>query len=101
MSSADRPWEKVTDPSYFRAVLRNFVAMGYGLAKDGRAKVRFGVTGGGVHPNYQIETDDARLQCFRGSSHKEASDLAASFDPDNISDAFAYSDVTEMLQRIT
>lgn len=93
-----RPWEDVTDPSYFRAVMRNFVAMGFGPSKGSEAVVRFGSTGGGVHPNYQIEGRDASVQCFRGSNHKEADDLAEAFIPANISEPFTYDEVSELLK---
>lgn len=99
MSSNDnRPWEKVKDPSYFRAVMRNFVALGFGPSKDGQAIVRFGSTGDGVHPNYQIESEGREAQCFRGSNHKEADDLADAFDPARISEPFTYAEVVSMLQ---
>ena len=99
MTNENRPWEQVSDPSYFRAVMRNFVAMGFGPAKDGLATVRFGRTGDGVHPNYQIEGDGSAPQCFRGSNHTEASDLANAFDPEKISEPFTYSDVAAMLEN--
>lgn len=99
MTNENRPWEKVSDPSYFRAVMRNFVAIGYGPSKDGMATVRFGRTGDGVHPNYQIEAGDGEPRCFRGSNHKEADDLVDAFDPDKISEAFSYSHVAAMLER--
>lgn len=101
MTDNRRPWELVTDPSYFKGVLGNFVYLGHGPKRNGEAFVRFGLTGTGHGPNYQIECSDGRKIAFRGMGHSEASNIADAFEPENISEPFTYDDVVEMLKRLT
>ncbi len=75
---------------FLRKVLANF---------RGRhdARVRFGITGNGIQPNYQIEYQPeggkpARTLAFRGSTHKPYG-INEPFNEERISDAFAYWEI--------
>jgi len=95
------PWEKVADPGYFRKVMGNMVDLGFGPKNPTPAYVRFGLTGTGHAPNYQIEGPDGAKHCFRGMGHGEAADAGDEFAPVNLStDQFSYGDVSEMLARL-
>lgn len=98
MSKHDKPWEEVSDPRYFSRVLGSMVAIGFGPKHEGKAHVRFGNTGKGHAPNYQIDTVDGGKHCFMGLNHQEASE--EEFDTDNLSqERFSYSQVQSMLGR--
>lgn len=96
-----KPWENVSDPSYFRKVLGNFSAVGFGPKLEGKANVRFGTTGNGHAPNYQIEGSDGQRHCFRGMGH-DAADLGDdAFAAHNLSEeGFTYAQVQSMLGRL-
>ena len=98
MSSSKKPWELVTDPRYFQGVLKSFVALGFGPKRDGEASVRFGNTGGGHSPNYQIQTNEGNIYCYGGRTHERRAE--GEFDSENLSEEkFSYTDVTTMLAR--
>jgi hypothetical protein len=102
MTQDSRPWEQVTDPSYFRQVMGNMVSLGFGPRQPEPAHVRFGITGIGYAPNYQIEGPDGAKHCFRGMGHAEASEVDDEFAPGNLSeDRFSYADIQAMLARLT
>lgn len=95
-----RPWEQVSDPSYFRKVMGNMFSLGLGPRRSEEGRVRFGVTGDGHAPNYQIEGSGLK-RCYRGMGHAEASDVDEEFAPANLSDQqFTYKDVEAMLARL-
>jgi hypothetical protein len=99
-SSEQNPWEKVADSTYFRRVLGNMVA-----AKELGAKeelgVRFGLTGAGHAPHYQVEAPSGERACFNGLNHKHSTVVDDAFAPHNLSDqAFTYAEVQQMLKRI-
>lgn len=99
--TTNKPWEQVTDPSYFRQVLGKMYALGFGPKSDGAAHIRFGTTGIGHSPNYQIEGPDGVKHCFKGMGHAEATDVADEFAPANLSEEqFSYADVEAMLARV-
>ena len=102
MTKTDKtPWEKVTDQSYFKGVLGNMVALGCGPRRSDQAAIRFGNTGGGHAPNYQIELPGGEKRCFNGMGHKEASSGSDEFAPANLSvERFSYQDVEGMLSRL-
>lgn len=58
--------DKLSD-EYLRAVGNNMNIIGGSKVP---VTVRFGVTGKGVSPNYQIEGPQGVLGCFRGSNHE-------------------------------
>jgi hypothetical protein len=96
-----KPWEKVTDPNYFRKVLGQMVALGFGPKHEGKAHVRFGGTGGGHAPNYQIEDNVGTTHCFRGMSHDPATLGDDAFAEKNLSEErFTYAQVQAMLARL-
>jgi hypothetical protein len=95
------PWEMVADPSYFRKVMGNMVALGFGPKSPDPAYVRFGLTGIGHAPNYQVEGPDGTIHCFRGMGHGEATDAGDEFAAANLStERFNYIDVQAMLARL-
>lgn len=95
-----RPWELVTDPSYFRKVMGNMVALGFG-PKHAVATVRFGLTGIGHAPNYQIEGPDGVKHCFRGMGHVPCSEVGEEFAVSNLSaEAFTYEDLKRFLSNL-
>lgn len=99
--TTSKPWEQVTDPSYFRQVMGNIVGLGFGPRFDQAAHVRFGTTGIGHAPNYQIEGPDGVKHCFRGMGHDEASEVDDAFADENLSeDRFTYADIQTMLARV-
>ena len=66
--------------------------------KPSAAHVRFGKTGNGRAPNYQIEGPEGSKHCFRGMDHVEASGLDEEFAPKNLSEQrFTYAEVQKML----
>lgn len=96
----DKPWLLVRDPAYFRGVLGSMVAFDRNARHDSSIVVRFGLTGDGVRPNYQVESP-GRSAAKRGDSHapdKQA--FAASYaDHDISAEHFALADVTALLER--
>jgi hypothetical protein len=102
MATIPKPWEKVSDPSYFRAVLGNMVALGFGPKHGSIAHTRFGNTGIGHAPHYQIEGEDGIKHCYNGLNHSDAKDVDVEFEPRNLSEeCFTYADIQAMLARLT
>ena len=105
----NRPWESVKSRSYFADVLRNLnshIKKEFNIApveipsKAPPVTVRFGRKGEGVNPNYQIETPTGQFR-YAGSNHKPFHDAPTEgFEPENISEAFSYSDVQNMMSRL-
>lgn len=99
MEEAAKPWELVSNPSYFRQVLGNMVALGFGPKFTGEAHIRFGNTGIGHAPHYQIEDEGGSKHCFSGLNHKSSSEEA--FESDHLSEErFTYADIQAMLSRL-
>ena len=92
----------MNDESYFRKVMGNMVDLGFGPKNPDSAFIRFGMTGIGHAPNYQIEAFDGAKHCFRGMGHAEVTDVTDEFAPTNLStECFRYIDVQNLLARIT
>ena len=91
----DHPYQLVQSSDYFRGVLGNM-----GGRHDGFT-VRFGQTGDGTHPHYQIEDrNGANPRRFRGDNHKPFHDKPRqSFDPDRLSEPVTFGGVQELLRR--
>lgn len=99
---AKSPWELVSSATYFRRVLGNFVKLGFGPAQDGKAHVRFGETGDGHSPLYQITNGTASATCFNGLNHKQNKSLPMTFAIVNLSKrSFNYSEVQTLLANCT
>jgi hypothetical protein len=63
--------------------------------------LRFGITGNGHAPNYQIECPDGTKHRFRGMGHGEVTDAGGGFAPNNLStERFSFADVQAMLARL-
>ena len=65
------------------------------MASDNSSVIRFGTTGKGIRPNYQITSKNGDTIVFNGSSHKSVK-KSASFDDKKISAPFEY----EMIKKI-
>lgn len=87
------PYEKVTDPDYFRGVLGNMTGPNSGK------KARFGNRGDGRFPNYQVEDADGKIRRYSGQTHQLFHDSPAeSFEPAHLSyGEFSYQDVQGLL----
>jgi hypothetical protein len=83
-NEANAPWTKVSDLSYFRQVLGNMSDLGFGIRNSTTALVRFGMTGIGHAPNYQIEGVDGSTHCFRGMGHAPAREVESEPIPRNV-----------------
>jgi len=70
------------------------------LENSGRgSSVRFGLTGSGELPNYQVEVDGQPPALFRGRSHKKWTGEESSFVDERISQPIAYQDLSEAFVR--
>lgn len=100
--TTNKPWKQVADEGYFRKVLGNMRVLGFGPRSGADAHVRFGTTGIGHAPNYQIEGPDGVKHCFKGLNHKGAPDVGGEFAPANLSEEqFSHADVEAMLARLS
>ena len=90
--SDSRPWEIVTNPDYFRGILGNLVSKADGT-------VRFGRTGYGTWPNYQIETSDGTKLPYRGNNHeRDPQAPETGYEESNLApDIFDYRGVQSLL----
>lgn len=96
--ASKHPWELVSSSTYFRRVLGNFEKLGFGPKKDGHAHVRFGETGIGHSPHYQIADDAGTISCFNGRNHEQDKLVGQAFSEANLSERFfRYSEVQAML----
>ena len=84
-------------PKFLQSVLSN---MG---SKNLNGTVRFGTSGKGEVPNYQVKKefgpiapDRCLITVFQSRSHKKYTGTAV-FNNDNLSEAFSYADIVEML----
>lgn len=73
-------WEQVSNDRYYRKVLGNLVKFG-----GSGGSVRFGVTGNGVAPNYQVSSTDGTMTLFGGLSHKPDSFPVVEFEEAHLS----------------
>jgi hypothetical protein len=87
-------YEKVREENYFEDVLRNM------RSASGGWTVRFGETGDGVRPNYQIEKLAGEVTRFHGRTHEEFHERPdASFDETRLSQPLTYADVYREIKR--
>ncbi len=63
------------------------------------ASVRLGLTGSGDLPNYQVEHEGKPTLLFRGRSHKTWTGNMDGFAPENLSQAFAFADLSAAFIR--
>jgi hypothetical protein len=94
----NRPWEDVTEDSYFRGILGNIHHRG-GLGPRAEIRVRFGITGDGTSPNYQLEGSNGQVYRFAGNGHELFhKDPTISFEPDRMSEeTFGVEDIKQMI----
>lgn len=82
-------WDMENMSKLGRLFLRNVID---NMRNFEEAKVRFGETGQGIQPNYQVTFPNGIVRTFRGSSHKPFSQ-AEEFNLDNLSEAFSLEDI--------
>ena len=94
------PHEAVASPDYFRDVLRSMRT----IAEVHLRRVRFGTTGEGVAPNYEItypddhySADNARFP-HHGLTHKTHHQAPKPFDAANLSRKYSWDEVLQMLR---
>jgi len=58
--------------------------------------VRFGETGEGIFPNYQVEDGNGAARLWRGNGHGEWPDGVAEFDAGKVSIAFTKTELSEI-----
>lgn len=91
-------FEKVEDHNYFRDVLGNMSSQANG--NHGTVQVRFGKTGVGFSPNYQITVGPITKR-YSGRSHElfhEEPNVA--FEEDNLTQGvYSFADVQEMIRK--
>jgi hypothetical protein len=95
----NKPWLLVRDPGYFRGVLGSMVAFHANARHESSITVRFGLTGDGIRPNYQIEAP-ARVAPKRGDNHRDDMHAAATgyTDADLSSERFTLVEVQALLK---
>lgn len=77
-------WETLGDKGFYRLVLAN-------MAKFGDpAGIRFGTTGRGVYPNYQVHYPDGTVRAFRGRTHSLFFGVSGKFKDRNLSGVYTY-----------
>ena len=92
------PHELVKDQNYFRDVRGNMGAM---ISEKELRRVRFGLSGEGVAPNYQVSTPgETEKYPFSGLSHKPDQRTLEAYDDANLTDPFTWEDVQQMLERV-
>lgn len=84
-------WEHVRSSDYYRNVLRNMIG------PKAERRVRFGTTGVGVSPHYEIIADGAKPMPYSGLNHEPAPE--EKFDDGNLSREYSYGEVQLMLSR--
>jgi hypothetical protein len=72
---------------YVSEVLKNLSKTG-----DPLAEVRFGTSGEGVQPNYEIKTTSGQAIAYRGNTHK-ASEEHDQWDDDNLTEPFSREEI--------
>ncbi|TLX15974.1 hypothetical protein [Rhizobium sp. MHM7A] len=80
-------WETLGDKGFYRQVLANMIKFGH------PAGIRFGTTGRGVYPNYQVHYPDGSVRAFRGRNHGLFSGVNAMFKDRNLSAVYTYDQV--------
>jgi len=70
------------------------------MASDNSSVIRFGTTGKGIRPNYQITFSNGDTLVFNGSSHKSVQ-RKASFDKKKVSDPFDYELIEKIVEKGT
>ncbi|BCB19208.1 hypothetical protein [Bosea sp. ANAM02] len=99
--TASRPHELVEDPEYFRDVL-NSMRM---IADKNLRRVRFGLTGDGIAPHYEITVPDGDYMehsvrfPINGLTHHTHHQSPEPFEVTNLTEKFSWDDVIGMLER--
>jgi len=84
-------WENI-DEDYYRDVLGNM------KRKEKSERVRFGMLGKGIHPNYEVTRESGNKECFKGVNHKPYEGFEL-YEPEHISDPYDYTDVQRFIAK--
>ncbi|MFB2733757.1 hypothetical protein [Shewanella mangrovisoli] len=82
-------WNEDSLPTLGRVFLRHVIGHMRGRSES---TVRFGVTGQGIMPNYQVTFPNGVTRTLRGSSH-DAFEQADAFDEERISRPFFLAEI--------
>ena len=82
-------WDEKTLPTLGRVFLRHVIGHMRGRAES---IVRFGITGQGVMPNYQVTFPNGVVRTLRGSSH-DSFEQAEAFNEERISRPFSLTEI--------
>lgn len=88
-------WDEGNLPTLGRVFLRHVIDNMRGREES---LVRFGETGQGVQPNYQVTFPNGVTRTIRGSSH-EAFEHADEFNSGNVSEAFKLTAIRNAYER--
>jgi len=84
-------YRRVNDKTYFSKVLDALDSCGHG------AEVRFGETGEGKHPNYQVYSQNGDIYPFLGVNHEPSKNSQVEFSNTNLSPRLKRKDVVQLL----
>ena len=88
-------WTLDSLPSLGRTFLRHVIDHMRGRDES---TVRFGVTGQGISPNYQVKFPNGVIRTIRGSSH-DAFEQADEFEAGKISREFSLAEMQQVYER--
>ncbi len=83
-------WNEETLPSLTRKFLRNV----HEKMRHDDSTVRFGLTGNGSNPNYEVEFPNGRKLAYSGLSHEQDT-RTDKFDGSNLSNEFSRQQIAE------
>lgn len=83
-------WNEETLPSLTRKFLRNV----HEKMRRDDSTVRFGLTGNGTSPNYEVEFKDGRKLAYSGLSHEQTT-RTEKFDENKLSLQFSRQQIAE------
>lgn len=69
-----------------------------GKMRNEEASVRFGTTGTGTYPNYQVKFSNGVVMTYQSKSHEKYSG-ADVFTDSNLSNDFSYSEILEAMKK--
>lgn len=75
---------------FAQMVMGNMVKAGHGMS------VRFGTTGRGIYPNYQIRYADGTVRAFRGRTHQLFFGQDGQFSPLRLSREYGFEEIVAL-----
>jgi hypothetical protein len=99
MAEEPKPWQLVRNPDYFRDVLGSMINVDGNARNDNHLVVRFGLTGDGIRPNYQIETPLGNVHPIRGNNHKPDRQVSKYATDELSEERFTFQGVQTLLEN--